>query len=292
MRRAAIACVLMTLLISACARKGTIHDYMVQPPSTGLYTKTALDLADLPSVKQQISVSVFEFGDLTGAHKPSDKFAEFSKAVTQGGLPILIDSLKTACSGSCFRVVERAGLKNLLQERQIIQSTRAQHNQNQQLTPLTFAGVILEGGIVGYDTNTLTGGGGARYLGVGGDAKYRQDVVTVSMRLVSVNTGEVLQSITTSKTIYSIAVQGSAFKYVALDSLLEVEAGMTRNEPPQLAVREAIELGVYSVLMEGALKGLWQFNNPEKGKKAIDLYRYRKNRPLEANEVANVIGQN
>jgi curli production assembly/transport component CsgG len=271
---------LIVLVLTGCAKWGTVHDPISEPPSTGVFTKTALDLASLPQVKQPIPVSVFEFPDLTGAHKPGDKFAEFSRAVTQGGLPILVDALKNACESKCFRVVERSGLKNLLQERQLIQATRAQHGQNQPLPPLLFAGVLLEGGIVGYDTNTLTGGAGARYLGIGGDGKYRVDVVTVSLRLVSVRTGEVLQSITTSKTIYSMALQGSAFKYVALDSLLEIEAGMTRNEPPQLAVREAVELGVYSLLMEGALNKLWAFSDEAKAKEALELYRKRKNRPV------------
>ena len=32
---------------------------------------------------------------------------------------------------------------------------------------MLFAGMLFEGGIVGYDTNVETGGNGARYLGIG-----------------------------------------------------------------------------------------------------------------------------
>ena len=32
---------------------------------------------------------------------------------------------------------------------------------------MLFAGMILEGGIIGYDTNVETGGTGARWLGIG-----------------------------------------------------------------------------------------------------------------------------
>jgi curli production assembly/transport component CsgG len=263
------------LTLAGCT-SGTILDPFSQPPSTGLYTKTALDLSAMPVLTQAIPISVYEFPDLTGAHKPSDKFAEFSRAVTQGGLPILVDALKTACESKCFRVIERAGLKNLLQERQIIQATRAEHHASTKLPPLLFAGVVIEGGIVGYDTNQVTGGAGARYLGIGGDVKQRQDVVTIGLRLISVQTGEVLRSVTTSKTIYSVAVQGSAFRYAALDSLLEVEVGVTRNEPPQLAVREAIELAVYSIIMEGALSKSWAFADQAAGRAALELYRKRK----------------
>ncbi|MGL4727449.1 MAG: CsgG/HfaB family protein [Bosea sp. (in: a-proteobacteria)] len=266
------------LALSACGT-GTIYDPISQAPTTGVFTKTALDLAGLPKLKQPVPISVFEFPDLTGQHKPSDRVAEFSRAVTQGGLPILIDSMKTACASQCFKVIERSGLKNLLQERQIIQNTRAEHSASPaKLPPLAFAGVLIEGGIVGYDTNTMTGGAGARYLGIGGDGKYRVDAVTVSMRLVSVQSGEVLAAITTSKTIYSVGAQGSAFKYVALDALLEIEAGITRNEPPQLAVREAIELGTYSIIMEGVRAKLWSFADPKAGADALATYMKRKNR--------------
>jgi curli production assembly/transport component CsgG len=276
---------LVALGLSGCG--GAILDPLRQAPKAGLMTPTALDLSQVPALTQAVPISVFEFPDLTGAHKPSERFAEFSRAVTQGGLPILVDALKGACEGQCFRVIERAGLKNLLQERQIIQATRAEHAMSAKLPPLMFAGVLIEGGIVGYDTNTLTGGAGARYLGVGGDSKYRQDVVTVGLRLVSVQTGEVLRSITTSKTIYSVGVQGSAFRYVALDSLLEIEAGLTRNEPPQLAVREAIELAVYTLIMDGAKAGDWRFRDEAAGKAALRLYDERRNRPLrESDEIA------
>lgn len=263
------------LTLAGCT-SGTILDPFSQPPTTGLFTKTALDLSAMPALSQSIPISVYEFPDLTGAHKPSDRYAEFSRAVTQGGLSILVDALKSSCQSQCFRVIERAGLKNLLQERQIIQATRAEHQASTKLPPLLFAGVVIEGGIVGYDTNQVTGGAGARYLGIGGDVKQRQDVVTVGLRLISVQTGEVLRSITTSKTIYSVAVQGSAFRYAALDSLLEVEVGMTRNEPPQLAVREAIELAVYSLIMEGALNKAWSFADPAAGRAALEIYRKRK----------------
>jgi curli production assembly/transport component CsgG len=268
----------LACLLPGCGT-GTIYDPIAQAPTVGAFTKTALDLSALPKLKQAIPISVFEFPDLTGQHKPSDRYAEFSRAVTQGGLPILIDAMKTACAGTCFKVIERSGLKNLLQERQIIQNTRAEFSgQPAKLPPLSFAGVLIEGGIVGYDTNTMTGGAGARYLGIGGDGKYRVDAVTVSMRLVSVQSGEVLASITTSKTIYSVGAQGSAFKYVALDALLEIEAGITRNEPPQLAVREAIELGTYSLIMEGARAKLWSFADPKAGAEALATYMKRKNR--------------
>ncbi len=204
----------------------------------------------------------------------------------------MIDALKRACAGQCFKVVERSSLKNLLQERQIIQATRAEHLVLgvSKLPPLIFAGVLIEGGIVGYDSNILTWRGReiSRHRG---DAKHRQDVVTVGLRLVSVSTGEVLKSVTTTKTIYSVGVQAQAFRYVALDRLLEAEAGITRNEPPQLATRQAIELAIYALIMEGARDGLWTFRDRSAGKAAVEEYVRRAGRAAGASPEDAVAGQ-
>ena len=67
--------------------------------------------------------------------------------------------------------------------------------------------------MVGYDSNTATGGVGARYLGVGAQTEYRIDTVTVVMRLVSVSTGKVLMSIATDKTIASYRSGADIFKF-------------------------------------------------------------------------------
>ncbi|MGL5115179.1 MAG: CsgG/HfaB family protein [Beijerinckiaceae bacterium] len=268
--------VALALGLSGCAA-GEVFDPAAKAPDFGPVTATALDLGRLPETERPIPITLFEFPDLTGQHRQTERYADFSRAVTQGGLTIVIDALKRSCAARCFRVIERSALKNLLQERQIIQATRAEHQGSSagKLPPLLFAGVMIEGAIVGYDSNTLTGGAGAKYLGLGGDAKYRQDVVTVGMRLVSVSTGEVLKSLTTTKTIYSVSAQAHAFRYVALDRLLEAEVGMTRNEPPQLATRQAIELAVYALIMEGARDGLWSFKDKSAGKLAVEDYMRR-----------------
>ena len=44
--------------------------------------------------------------------------------------------------------------------------------------------------------------------------------------------------------------------------LLEVEAGVARNEPVTYAVRKAIEKGVVELINEGAKKDLWEFDIP------------------------------
>ena len=69
---------------------------------------------------------------------------------------------------------------------------------------------------------------------------------------------------------------------MAVAKLLQVEAGVTRNEPTQMAVREAIDLAVYATIMEGTRKKLWRFRDPVLGTRLVDAYLARdKPTPLE-----------
>ena len=133
---------------------------------------------------QKVPIAVYSFKDMTGQRKPGDGVALISMAVTQGAHVWLLQSLKRAGAGKWFMVVERIGLENLLKERQIIRQTRQTHGDKDKLKPLLFAGVLIEGGIVGYDTNTMTGGIGARLLGIGAQDEYREDSVSIGIRLV------------------------------------------------------------------------------------------------------------
>jgi len=194
----------------------------------------------LPPAGQKVAIAVYGFTDQTGQFKPTDGAQTLSRAVTQGATSILVKSLHEAGRRSWFTVIEREKLDNVLRERAVIREMRSSYLGEktinpQALPPLLFAGVLLEGGIIGYDSNTKSGGSGARFLGIGGQTQYREDTVTVYLRAVSVKTGEVLSSVSMRKSIASIAVGASAFRYVAFRELLELEAGVTYNEPDQLA---------------------------------------------------------
>jgi curli production assembly/transport component CsgG len=258
---------LCALLVGGCAITGTALDPLTQPARMVPATKTGLVLDILPPPKRKLDVSVYNFPDLTGQNKSNDNFAEFSRAVTQGGSSILTDILIKAGGGAWFDVAERADLQPLLQERQIIQNTRtALMGKNApSLPPLHFAGVLLDGGVIGYDTNETTGGVGASYLGVGPNVQYRQDIVSVALRAVSVQTGRVLASVTTTKTIYSVNLGITGFLFAAVDELLQADLGFSKNSPATLAVREATQLAVYSLIFEGVKNGLWEFKDPAAG---------------------------
>jgi curli production assembly/transport component CsgG len=195
-------------------------------------------------------------------------------ACAPGTREFVVDALRRAGNGGWFTVVERTGLAALLQERQLITATRKEVDGDnaKPLPPLHFAGLLIEGGIIEFDANTVTGGVGANYLGIGGNASYQQDTVSVGMRVVSVQSGQVLTSVTTTKTVYSVGVDGNEYKYTSLNKLLQIEAGFTRNEPTQLAVRQAIDLAVYATVIEGARKKLWRFADPKAEAVLIDKY--------------------
>jgi curli production assembly/transport component CsgG len=210
-----------------------------------------------------ITVAVYGFLDKTGQMKPNDKLAVFSKAVTQGAEVFLIKSLQD--SKNWFKVVERVGLDNLIKERQLIRNQREVYEGKdaRPLKPMTVAGVMIEGGIIGYDSNIRSGGNGARFLGIGGSQQYRMDEIVISMRLISVNSGEVLLTTAVSKTIFSTQHNVGVLRFVdAGTRALELENGMALNEPTTYAVRVAIEQAVYDMIVEGEKKGIWRYKKP------------------------------
>ena len=220
-------------------------------------------LMNLPPAESMPIVAVYSFTDQTGARKRRDGIADFSSAVTQGAATLLIDALKAAGNGTWFRVVERVGIDHLVRERQIVKTTREDFDETRILNPLLFAGMILEGGIIGYDSNIETGGRGARTLGIGGQTQYRRDVVIVSLRAVSTLTGEILLNVQTSKTVLSTALGYDVFKFIDLDTqLIEIEDGITQNESNTYSVRACIEAAVLALIEQGDEREYWKINYP------------------------------
>lgn len=223
----------------------------VQP---GITSKVHKDLKEMPEPQEKVVAAVYRFRDQTGQYKEAEQGASWSTAVTQGATSILIKSMEDS---GWFTPIEREGVSNLLNERQIIERTRQSNNENAGLPPMLFAGVLLEGGIIGYDTNVITGGGGARLLGTGASGQYRKDQVTIYLRAVSTQTGKVLETVHTTKSIISQELEGGAFRYIDTNRLLETEAGFTYNEPPVMAVTEAIDEAVKMLVINGEDDGIW-----------------------------------
>ena len=265
-----ISLLLLTLFLGSCASTKSDFDVRTQEVSYK-------GLTEINSPKgEPVVIAVYDFVDMTGQKKPGGNFASMSTAVTQGSYQLLIKALQDAGDGKWFRVVERASLPSLLQERKLIRSTRQQVNGEgaEPLPPLLFAGAYITGGIVGYDSDIKSGGLGARVLGIQANKQYRQDIVTIILRLVNVQTGEVVIVTTIEKTIVSTAFGSDVFKYFDTDTMLvEIEAGYARNEPVTFAIRKAIEKGVVDLIHKGITKDLWAYKIEEveiPEKKVID----------------------
>ena len=267
--------VIITALILAGCGSSTAQkslEIYAQPPEPRIQeAPLARALEDVPEIDgKKITIAVYSFTDKTGQRKPADSIANLSSAVTQGSEVWVIKALSDVGNGSWFEVLERIGLDNLVKERQLIRNTREVYEKKlpegpTPLKPMKFAGLILEGGIIGYDSNIAVGGLGARYLGVGAQTEYRVDTVTIVMRIVSVSTGKVLLSVATEKTIASSRSGLDMFKFFDLGTkLVEAENGYSVNEPVNYAVRAAIEAGVVELINEGERKGLWKFKSKTK----------------------------
>ena len=221
------------------------------------------DLLSLPGLTQMPVITVYSFADLTGQRKPDANLSLFSSAVTQAPEVFLIRALRNAGDGNVFSVVERKGIDHILRERQLIRTARESFSGegDNTLPPLIFAGLIVEGGIVGYDTSIRAGGVGARYLGIGASKRYITDSVTVSMRLVSVATGEVLIDVISTKTILAVGLSQDVFRFVEMGTrLVEVENGVVENESVSIATQKAIEAAVLEMIVRGERAGYWKFS--------------------------------
>jgi len=255
-----LSTLLLALLLTGCATTQMHSDY---DPPVAVEQSMVKEFDSLPKPKLgKVAVAVYNFVDKTGQRRPSANVSSFSTAVTQGAESFLIKALKDVGNCEWFEVVERVGLTSLTQERQIIRQMREAYEgpQAKKLMPLKFAGMIIEGGITGYDTATRSGGSGMRVLGIGPQTQYSEDIITVSLRAVSVNTGSVLAAVNVQKTVYSTADSLAVLKFINDGTqVFELESGVALNEPATLAVKAAIEAAVVELIKEGERKDVWDF---------------------------------
>jgi curli production assembly/transport component CsgG len=224
------------------------------------HTAFTKDLVSFPKPKGKITAAVYGFRDQSGQYRTAPD-SSFSTAVTQGGTALLIKALRDS---GWFVPVERENLQNLLTERKIVRALEVAPAKDAApifVPQLVAASILIEGGVISFESNVRTGGAGARFLGVGLATQYRVDQVTVNLRTVDIRGGQILQSVSTTKTIYSYEINPSVFKFVNFKGLLELEAGLTRNEPAQMCVREAIEAAVAHLIVQGLIDGSWQLAN-------------------------------
>jgi len=257
---------LSVLLLSSCAVIWENDDLVLTKKiqSTSTLELQSEELKNLPPAKSKPTIAIYpnSFRDLTGQRRSNSTFALFSTAVTQAPEAFLIRAFKHTANGEFFRVVERVGLDDLVKERQLIRSTRKEFEEDNKMKPLLFAGILVQGGVVSYEANLKSGGIGARYLGIGNSKSYREDTVTISLRLVSVSTGEVLTETLVSKSIISTSISQDIFRFIEESTeLVEIEGGVAENESVSIALQKAIETGVLNIINIGIDRGYWEYEN-------------------------------
>jgi len=257
---------LLAIFISSCAVLNHNEDLALTQdikPSSVLDLQSE-ELKNLPPATMMPTIAIYpnSFKDLTGQRRSNSSFALFSTAITQAPEAFLIRAFKHTANGKFFRVVERVGLDDLTKERQLIRSTRKEFKEDNKMKPLLFAGLLVQGGVISYEANLRSGGAGARYLGIGNSKQYREDTVTISLRLVSVSTGEVLMETLVSKSIISTSVSQDIFRFIETGTeLVEIEGGVAENESVSIALQKAIETGVLNIINIGIERGYWKYEN-------------------------------
>lgn len=255
---------LSVLLLSSCAVIWENDDLVLTKKiqSASTLELQSEELKNLPPAKNKPTIAIYpnSFRDLTGQRRSNSTFALFSTAVTQAPEAFLIRTFKHTANGEFFRVVERVGLDDLVKERQLIRTTRQEFEEDNKMKPLLFAGILVQGGVVSYEANLKSGGIGARYLGIGNSKSYREDIVTISLRLVSVSTGEVLTETLVSKSIISTSISQDIFRFIEESTeLVEIEGGVAENESVSIALQKAIETGVLNIINIGIERGYWEY---------------------------------
>ena len=257
---------LLCLFLSGCMG-GSIplanQSIVLKDPPKVTHTAQAHVFDKIPELDgTPIPIAVYSFTDKTGQRKPSQTVSSFSTAVTQGADAYVVKALYEVGAGKWFRPVERVGLDDLIKERQLIRQMREQEqgDKAESIPPLLVAGVLLEGAIIDYNSSIKTGGNGVRYLGIGPNTQYIQDQVTINMRLVSVQSGEVLTSVSVEKNLLSTSEGIGTFTFFNQGTnAFEVDSQQTRNEPGNYAIRSAIETGVVELITSGEKRGLWHY---------------------------------
>jgi curli production assembly/transport component CsgG len=264
---------LLVALLSSCALiidplENNLPPFQkIEKPTIG--TLLVTELANIQTTNKKkpvVAIYAGSFTDQTGQRRSNSSYATFSSAVTQAPDAYLIRALKHAGSnhGGFFEVVERVGLDNVTKERQIIRSARQDNKNKQKLPDLLFAGLIMQGGVISYESNVKSGGVGARYLGIGMSKQYKQDTVTISLRTVSVSTGKVLLEVLVTKTILSASIDQDVFRFITDSTeLVEIENGLVRNESTNIALQTAIETAVLQTIKEGETRGYWNYEKIE-----------------------------
>jgi curli biogenesis system outer membrane secretion channel CsgG len=202
-------------------------------------------------------VAVAQFDDLTGARIEGGT----STAVAASGRILTEYILMGANVKGAYRVLDRAGLANLLNERRLADQINASNEADVisaspaavrdqlpgripplvDIDPLGVSDYLIYGAVVGYDRRLIDNGGGFGIAGVRMRNRTSRDQVSVIVQLVDVRTGEIIATGFDAQFIDSSSVAGDIFALLRTDRLLEFEQANLVNDPATLALFLAID---------------------------------------------------
>ncbi|MCG9692667.1 CsgG/HfaB family protein [Vibrio sp. Isolate22] len=229
----------------------SLEDNIVEKP----YSDNTVKFSDniiYPHNSKPMNVTVYRFADFSGQRKQGLLYQEVSTAVPQGLDSMLMHSLSTINQGKLYKVIDRTFLSHMLDERQLASVSVSPKN----LGILKVPSIVFTGGVIAYDHNNRQAAGGIFFNDFSLSSEYSVDTVTVSLRAVSVKTGEILLSSISKKSIVSVSSGINSYK-IFDDNLMQLELGGAYNEPVSVATRLAIEQSILDITEKALELGWW-----------------------------------
>lgn len=153
---------------------------------------TAQTLGAAPAAKKRIAVMDFEFGSI-------QKWWDGTWDIGQGISDLLVDEL---LKDGTYRLVERKNIGVVLAEQNLTKEQQAETAVASKIGKILGANAIIAGSVTQFGTESRSKGVGgflSKIPGLGGASVGKQKgkaKVAVTARIVDVNTGEILGSIT------------------------------------------------------------------------------------------------
>ncbi|HBG00986.1 MAG TPA: curli production assembly protein CsgG [Firmicutes bacterium] len=204
-------------------------------------------LAALPDPKERIPIAIYAITDSTGQYK-ADGGAS-STVVTQGGTEMLITALQRSRQ---FNVLDRHRFGDLMNEQNLVSSSRITPGQGPELGALSGAQFMITGSITEYQVSKETKGIGLIIAGKGGTQEYARASVALDLRVTHLTTGEVVWAESLQGEIFGEKVGIQLFSFLG-KNIVEFETGSGKQQVINLVVRTLLEEAVFKLVQSGVL---------------------------------------
>ena len=205
-------------------------------------------LAALPEPDQRIPIVIYAITDSTGQFKADG--GAVSSVVTQGATEMLITALQRSRQ---FAVLDRVRFGDLMNEQNLISSSRVAPGQGPELGALSGANYMITGSITEYQVSKETGGIGLVIAGKGGSAEYAKASVALDIRVTNLTTGEVVWAESLKGEIIGEKIGVQLFSFLG-KNIVEFETGQGKQQVINLVVRTLLEEAVFKLVQSGVLK--------------------------------------